>query len=83
MQPHHDPDVVLDTSGEECPVPVERAAERIEALDVGQVLRVIATDPVAPIDLEAWCMRQVHDYLGSEERGGAWEIRIRKRLPRQ
>ena len=83
MQPHREPEVVLDTSGEECPVPVERAAERIAALEEGQVLRVIATDPVAPIDLEAWCMREVHDYLDAEEIDGAWQIRIRKRLLHQ
>lgn len=78
MQPEDAPEILLDTSGEECPVPVERAAERIECMVSGQVLRVIATDPVAPIDLEAWCMRLPHEFLGVTQRGEHWEICIRK-----
>ncbi len=68
--------VVLDTSGEECPVPLEMAVERIKTLSAGEVLLVRSTDPVSPIDFEAWCERQPHEFLGSEETAGIWEIRI-------
>lgn len=70
-------DVTLDTRGEECPVPLELATERLETMATGQVLRVRSTDPASPIDFEAWCMRAPHEYLGAQERDGIWEIRIR------
>lgn len=73
-----DSDIYLDTSGEECPVPVEMAAERLEALASGEVLRVRSTDPVSPIDFEAWCLRGPHEFLGVEAGEGVWDIRIRK-----
>lgn len=69
---------LLDASGEECPVPVEMAAERLEAMAPGEILRVRSTDPVSPIDFEAWCMRQPYELLGVDVGDGVWEIRIRK-----
>ena len=71
-------DILLDASGEECPVPVEMAAEQLKVMAPGEVLRVRSTDPVSPIDFEAWCMRQTHEFLGVEAAEGVWEIRIRK-----
>lgn len=74
----HSKDVTLDARGEECPVPLEMAVERLGAMAAGQVLRVRSTDPASPIDFEAWCMRAPHEYLGAEERDGVWDIRVRK-----
>jgi len=78
MQPISKNDVILDALGEECPVPVEMAAARLETMAPGEILCVRSTDPVSPIDFEAWCMRQPHEFLGAEEMGNAWEIRIRR-----
>ena len=78
MQPGRDKDVLLDASGEECPVPVEMAAERLEVMSPGEILRVRSTDPVSPIDFEAWCMRTPHQLLGVEATSGVWEIRLRR-----
>jgi tRNA 2-thiouridine synthesizing protein A len=73
-----DTDILLDASGEECPVPVEMAAARLEAMAQGEVLRVRSTDPVSPIDFEAWCMRQPHEFLGVDAGDGVWDVRIRR-----
>lgn len=78
MQPDRNQDFVLDASGEECPVPVEMAAERLEAMSPGEILCVRSTDPVSPIDFEAWCMRSAHEFLGVDAADGAWEIRLRR-----
>jgi len=72
------PKIVLDATGEECPVPIEMAAKNIQTMATGEILRVLSTDPVSPIDFEAWCMRQPHDFLGSREIDGVWEIHLRK-----
>lgn len=78
MQQSPKNDLFLDASGEECPVPVDLAAARLNTMSPGQILRVRSTDPVSPIDFEAWCMRSPYEFLSSEEVGGAWDIRIRK-----
>lgn len=71
-------DAFLDARGEECPVPVQLAAQRLASMAPGEVLRVLSTDPVSPIDFEAWCMREPHEFLGAEERDGVWEITLRR-----
>lgn len=78
LPPNVHNDYELDASGEECPVPVEMAADRLAKMKPGQVLCVRATDPVAPIDFEAWCMRERHEFLGAEQTDGVWEIRLRR-----
>lgn len=73
-------DTVLDATGEECPVPIEMARRRLASMAPGGVVRVLSTDPVSPIDFEAWCMREPHEFLGARERDGVWEIRLGKGL---
>ena len=68
----------LDTSGEECPVPLERAVARLERMAAGELLRVRSTDPASPIDFEAWCLRGDYEFLGVDEVDGAWDILIRR-----
>lgn len=48
-------DKVLDCSGMLCPIPVVKTSKAIKELEIGQVLKMIATDPGAPPDMEAWC----------------------------
>ncbi len=71
-------DEILDATGEECPVPVEMAVARLEGMSAGEILLVRSSDPVSPIDFEAWCMRRPDEFMGAEERAGTWEIFVRK-----
>lgn len=45
----------LDTSGLKCPLPVLKAKKALRALDPGERLHVIATDPNALNDFPAYC----------------------------
>lgn len=57
-----DPEALLDTRGDFCPLPLlklRRAAARLEG---GSTLRVLSSDPLAPLDFEAWCLREGHRY---------------------
>lgn len=38
--------------------------KHVLTLDAGTVVHLETTDPVAPIDLPAWCRMTGHDYLG-------------------
>ena len=44
-------DAELDATGLLCPLPVLKARKRLNALDSGQVLKVLADDPAAIIDI--------------------------------
>ena len=44
----------LDQKGLLCPLPIINTAKEISKLSSGQILKVIATDPGAPIDFEGW-----------------------------
>lgn len=56
-------DRVLDCSGLLCPMPVVEASQAIKTLEVGQVLHMIATDPGAPLDMEAWARQTGHEMV--------------------
>ena len=50
-------DVTLDTKGLSCPLPVLKLKKAMGALPKGQTLAVLATDPGAVRDFEAFCRR--------------------------
>jgi len=71
--------VVLDARGLRCPLPVLRTRERLKALREGDVLDVLADDPLARLDMQAFCAREGHGYCGeTEEPGGGWRMSVRK-----
>jgi tRNA 2-thiouridine synthesizing protein A len=70
---------VLDARGLRCPLPVLRTRERLKVLDRGDFLDVLADDPLARLDMQAFCAREGHGYCGeSEEPGGGWRMSVRK-----
>ena len=68
----------LDLSGLLCPLPVLKARKRLEAMSSGDVLKVIATDPMSAIDMPHFCSEQGHTLLEQSEDGGALIFRIRR-----
>lgn len=44
----------LDVRGETCPGPIVKAKRTLKELQVGQVLRVMATDPGSVNDFKGW-----------------------------
>jgi len=57
----HDAD--LDATGLLCPLPVLKARKRLKSLQSGQVLRVLADDPAAIVDVPHFCREQGHELL--------------------
>lgn len=45
----------LDTSGYTCPVPILKAKKVLSGMAPGTLLEVVATDPAAPADFDAFC----------------------------
>ena len=69
----------LDVSGLLCPLPVLKARKRLEAMPSGQVLTVIATDPMAAIDMPHFCGEQGHTLLEQTRERDAFIFRIRRK----
>ncbi|WP_290690204.1 sulfurtransferase TusA family protein [Haematobacter sp. UBA3484] len=59
----------LDARDLRCPLPVLRAQKRLARLSPGKVLRVLATDPMARIDIPHFCTETGHRLLESHENG--------------
>jgi tRNA 2-thiouridine synthesizing protein A len=65
---------ILDCRGQRCPLPVIGLARRLAELPVGAVLRVLANDPAAAVDIPAWCRMRGQEYAGSPA-DGAYDVR--------
>ncbi|MGB3278041.1 MAG: sulfurtransferase TusA family protein [Pseudorhodobacter sp.] len=62
-------DEELDAQGLLCPLPVLKARKRLKGLGSGAVLRVLATDPAAVIDIPHFCAESGNLLVGSGEIG--------------
>ena len=56
-------DMEIDTSGLRCPLPLLRAKQALKTMQVGDLLRVIATDPAAKPDFDAMLRHLPHDMV--------------------
>ena len=72
------PDVLLDTRGLKCPLPVLRARKAMQGVAAGEVLRVLATDPGTVRDFEAFCEATGHELVTHSQDEGEFTFRIRK-----
>lgn len=58
-------DEILDASGLSCPLPLLKAKQALNRLEVGQVLKVIATDAGSIRDFKAYTEQSDHVMLDS------------------
>lgn len=73
------PPEALDTRGLRCPVPVLRARQRLKELPTGALLELIGDDPLLTLDVQTFCAREGHEYLGREPvPGGGWRLTLRR-----
>lgn len=63
-------DLEIDCAGLLCPLPVLRAQKTLRAMTSGQVLRVLATDAMATIDLPHFCAEAGHMFLSGKPISG-------------
>ena len=70
-------EIVLDTSGTECPIPVLKARRLASELTKDVVIKVIATDPLAEADFEHYCEQSKFEYLSCIKEKGKIIIRYK------
>lgn len=61
----HEWDVELDALGMLCPLPVLKARKALLAMEAGQVLRLLASDRAAVIDVPHFCTQTGYEFLGA------------------
>jgi TusA-related sulfurtransferase len=44
----------VDARGLKCPMPIVKAKKEIDTIPVGEVLKVVATDPGSVLDFQGW-----------------------------
>lgn len=76
-------DLELDARGLNCPLPIVRAKKSLDKLQIGQVLRVIATDPGSVKDFEVFCSQTGHELLSVKQQADEFQFQIRKGLEKK
>ncbi|MGQ0484647.1 MAG: sulfurtransferase TusA family protein [Hyphomicrobiales bacterium] len=77
--PERDAEDEMDLSGLLCPLPVLKARKRLASMLPGEVLKIIATDPMSAMDMAHFCSEQGHALLSQEKAGTAFIFRIRRK----
>ena len=71
-------DETLDAVGLLCPLPVLKARKRLKSLPNGAVLRILADDPAAIVDVPHFCAEAGHALIDRGEQDGHQTYLIRK-----
>ena len=56
-------DKELDARGLNCPLPILRAKKSLNDMQTGQILKIVATDPGAVKDFQAFCKQTGNELL--------------------
>jgi tRNA 2-thiouridine synthesizing protein A len=62
-----------------CPMPVVKTSKAMKELRSGQILKLVATDPGAPPDMEAWSRQTGNELLRITTEDGKFVFFFRKK----
>ncbi|PKL42515.1 MAG: pyridine nucleotide-disulfide oxidoreductase [Candidatus Riflebacteria bacterium HGW-Riflebacteria-1] len=69
----------LDVSGLQCPGPISQLRKAIDAIEKGQAVEILSTDPGFAADVPAWCRSTGHQSISVEKvAGGKYRAVVRK-----
>ncbi len=69
---------LLDAKGLNCPLPILKAKKALKDLATGEMLRILATDPGAAADFQAFCRTTGNELVESKQDGGAYSFLIKR-----
>lgn len=69
----------LDVKGLNCPLPILRTKKALSEMSSGEVLRVLATDPGAVKDFQAFAKQTGNQLLASLERDFIFEFFLKRK----
>ncbi|MGP0580421.1 sulfurtransferase TusA family protein [Paenibacillus peoriae] len=71
-------DLVVDTKGMACPMPIVKAKKALDTLASGQVMEILSTDKGSVNDFQAWVKQTNHELLSHEEENGIYKFYVKK-----
>lgn len=71
-------DKELDATNLNCPLPILRCKKGLSEISADQVLKIMATDPGAVKDFQAFCKQTGHELLQLDEAEGVYTFYIKK-----
>jgi len=72
-------DQTLDAKGLNCPLPILRAKKALSTLPPGGTLEVLATDPGAVKDFEAFARTTGHELVESTTEGNVFRFVLKRK----
>ena len=69
----------VDARGLNCPLPILRTKKALNDMKSGQVLRILATDPTALRDFQAFAKQTGNELLQHIEQDGVFSFLLRRR----
>jgi tRNA 2-thiouridine synthesizing protein A len=69
----------LDARGLNCPLPILRTKKALSALQAGQVLKIVATDPGSVRDFQGFAKQTGHELLAQSQADNEFVFFMRKR----
>jgi len=71
-------DLIVDTKGLACPMPIVKAKKALDELKPGQLLEVSSTDKGSFNDFTAWVRKTNHELVQHKEENGVFTFIIKK-----
>ena len=71
-------DQLLDAKGFNCPLPILKAKKALKTVPNGGTLEILATDPGAVADFQAFCRTTGNKLVEHDEEGGVYRFILRK-----
>jgi tRNA 2-thiouridine synthesizing protein A len=73
-----DEPLIIDVRGLKCPLPVLKAARRMQPYSAGTRFLLITTDPMAAIDVPHFCNENGHRLVANSREGDDLRFEIEK-----
>ena len=58
---------IIDARGLKCPLPVLKLEKRLDQVPAGTHLTVLATDPIAKVDIPLFCVQNGHMFTAGAD----------------
>ncbi len=71
-------DKEIDAKNLNCPLPILRCKKGLSEINAAQVLKIMATDPGAVKDFQAFCKQTGHELLQLDEAESVYTFYIKK-----
>ncbi len=68
----------LDARGLNCPIPILRTKKFLTTMEIGKIVRIMATDPGSVKDFEAFARQTGNELLSSTEVEGEFQFTLKK-----